>query len=192
MFSSFCTHVLFLVSLIVFSFSLISFILRLSITDDVFVFEEARSALSRRSVFDDKHRSEVEKKYFKNASFLQVQRSLTAENTSSAQKAYRSVLDRFTFVNSPNPTCIYPGDPENFVIIIILSRAINFDYRQVIRATWGRNGKYQKNRVHVQTIFFVGTDDSVQSAIRNEQIIFNDVIEIGNLTEKQQLIHRCL
>ncbi|CAF1217065.1 unnamed protein product, partial [Didymodactylos carnosus] len=32
---------------------------------------------------------------------------------------------------------------------------------------------------HIQTVFFVGTDDSTQYATRNEQKIFNDVVEIG-------------
>jgi len=67
------------------------------------------------------------------------------------------------------------------MIILVLSRGLNFDYRQAIRATWGRNGKYKKNNIYVQTIFFVGTDDSVQSAIRNEQAMFNDVVEIGKV-----------
>jgi hypothetical protein len=65
------------------------------------------------------------------------------------------------------------------MIIIVLSHALNLDYRQAIRATWGRKGKYKSNNIFVQTIFFVGIDDSLQSAIRNEQSLFNDVIEIS-------------
>jgi hypothetical protein len=67
------------------------------------------------------------------------------------------------------------------MIMIVLSRGLNFDYRQAIRGTWGRNGKYLISNIYVQTIFFVGTDDTVQSAIRDEQAIFNDVIEIGTV-----------
>ena len=106
---------------------------------------------------------------------------LVREKILGANRTFRSVFDRFTFINPPRPVCIYPEDSSNFLIILVLSRGLNFDYRQVIRATWGTNGKQKTSKIVVQTLFFVGTDDSVDLAIRNEQQMFNDVIEIGKL-----------
>ena len=90
-----------------------------------------------------------------------------------------SIFNRFEFINPPKSICTNLQDPNNSMIIIVHSRALNFDYRQAIRATWGRNGKYKSSDIFIQTIFFVGIDDSLQSAIRHEQILFNDVIEIS-------------
>ena len=103
------------------------------------------------------------------------------EKTLGSRRTFRSVFDRFSFINPPKPVCTHPKDSNNFLIIIVLSRGLNFDYRQVIRATWGNNGQQKTSKIVVQTLFFVGTDDSVDLAIRSEQQMFNDVIEIGRL-----------
>lgn len=94
-------------------------------------------------------------------------------------KTRPSMLHRFTYSNPSKSICTHLTDTEHLLIFIVLSRGLNFDYRQAIRTTWGRNGNYSTGRIHVQTIFFVGIDDSVQSSINDEQAIFNDVVEIG-------------
>ncbi len=109
----------------------------------------------------------------------QTNEKLLREKVLGSNKTFNTILDRLTFINPPKLVCVYPKFTEHFMLILVLSRGLNFDYRQAIRATWGRNGKFKKSNISVKTIFFVGTDDTVQSAIRNEQTIFNDVIEIG-------------
>jgi hypothetical protein len=109
----------------------------------------------------------------------QTNEKLLREKVLGSNKTFNTILDRLTFINPPKLVCVYPKFTEHFMLILVLSRGLNFDYRQAIRATWGRNGKFKKSNISVKTIFFVGTDDTVQSAIRNEQAIFNDVIEIG-------------
>ena len=90
-----------------------------------------------------------------------------------------SIFNHFTFINPPKLNRTKLRNLNNSMIIVVLSRALNFDYRQVIRATWGRKDKYKSSNILIETIFFVGIDDSTESAVRNEQILFNDVVEIG-------------
>ena len=90
-----------------------------------------------------------------------------------------SIFNRFTFINPLKSICTNLQDTKHSMIIVVLSRGLNFDYRQAVRATWGRNRNYKSSNIYIQTVFFVGTADSVQLAIRNEQAMFNDVIEIG-------------
>ena len=192
MLSSSSTHVLLLISSVVFSWSFVSFILRLTVINELLILHEDSFPIKHQFVFNAVYHLKPESQFVARVPHVSPEQLLLVDNSISTRKTYRSVLDRFVFVNSPNPTCTYPRNPEEFLIIVVLSRATNFDYRQAIRATWGRNGKYKKSPIHIQTIFFVGTDDSVQSAIRNEQVIFNDVIEIGNAAEQQRLILCCL
>ncbi|CAF0874565.1 unnamed protein product [Didymodactylos carnosus] len=93
-----------------------------------------------------------------------------------------NIVERFLYNNPPNtknPICSRTNRAQgiNLLMILVLSRALNFDYRMAIRSTWGRN--IQRNGLQIQTVFFVGTDDSSQYAIRNEQVMFNDVVEVG-------------
>lgn len=90
-----------------------------------------------------------------------------------------SLLHRLTFSNPLQSICNSLPETNATLVIIVLSRAVHFDHRQAIRATWGRNGKHESHKMHVKTIFFVGTDDRTQIAIRNEQTVFGDVVEIG-------------
>jgi hypothetical protein len=87
-----------------------------------------------------------------------------------------SIFNHFIFIN---PNRMKFKNMNNSMIIVVLSRTLNFDYRQAIRATWGRKDTYKSSSISIETIFFVGMDDSNELSIRNEQIIFNDLVQIG-------------
>ena len=93
--------------------------------------------------------------------------------------ASSSILRRLTFLNPAQPICASLTDTNMTLMLIVLSNAIHFNHRQAIRATWGRTGKHGSYTTHVKAVFFVGTDDRAQTAIRNEQALFGDVVEIG-------------
>jgi hypothetical protein len=174
MFPSFYTHVALVISCVIFSLSLFSFIKRHD-----YLFQSTQISIGNIDQFQI-HAPNIRNKRLLDISNEQTNEKILREKVLGSNKTLPSILHRFTFINPPRPVCIYPKDTKHFMIIIVLSRGLNFDYRQAIRATWGRNGKYKKNNIYLQTIFFVGTDDNVQLAIRDEQAIFNDVIEIGN------------
>ena len=180
---SFYTHVLFLISAVIFSCSFISFIQRLPFFNGVF---RTPTSLSMPSIVSfDEHLSMELQQHRREQ--LRIRERLTPRqplNHSGLGKKVVSVLDRFTFVNPPHPICDYAGNREQYLIFVVLSRASNFDFRQAIRATWGRNGKLNRNRIYVQTVFFVGTNDGFQTPIRMEQDMFNDVVEIGKSQRK--------
>ena len=181
MLSSVYIHVVLIVSCVIFSFSFIVFIQRLHTP-------HYRHKSNRQSII-----SNYEKQYtisstrinqFWNTSDAQINENILREKVLGSDKASQSILHRFSFINPPKLVCNYPQDTQNFLIIIVLSRGLNFDYRQAIRGTWGRSGPYDEYNIHVKTIFFVGTDDTVQLAIRDEQAMFNDVIEIGKRSSR--------
>jgi hypothetical protein len=174
MLSSFYTHIALFISCVIFLFSFVSFIIRIQTHSDLFQ--------STQTLIIPNHQESQTTQItnLTNTPDVQTDDIFLREKILGLNRTNQTVFDRFIFINSPKVTCNYVEDTQHFMVIIILSRALNFDYRQVIRATWGRNGKYKLSNIYVQTVFFVGTDDSVQSAIRNEQAIFNDVIEIGN------------
>lgn len=172
MHSSFYIHIALVFSSIIFSFSFFSLIKRLPAYRDVSLSSKIRIRINSNShnssiIFKTKIRKKET-----NDEYLQ-------EKILGSNKTSQSILHRFKFINPSKLICNYPNDTQNFMIILILSRGLNFDYRQVIRATWGRNGKYKKTHIHIKTVFFVGTDDSVQLALRTEQTMFNDVVEVG-------------
>ena len=184
MFSPFYIHILLTMSCFIFSCSLFHFIIHIQIYHQL-------HQLTDSTVFNNNHDFESKFSSFKitisnllNASDERTNKKAIREKVFSSNKTYQSILDRFVFVNPPNPACIYSNNTENVMIIIVLSRATNFDFRQAIRATWGRNGKYKNYDTDVRTLFFVGVDDMVHLAVRNEQTLFNDVIEIGRLIFK--------
>lgn len=179
MFSSFYTHIVLVISILIFLFSYYSYLQRVptnrhSIPSTAPKLSRTRS--TETNVTDDD-------------SLLFTIGARTSDVTTDEEPVRRRVLgthrgkssplSRFTFINPPKPVCNYPKDPSKMMVIVVLSRGLNFDYRQVIRATWGRSGKYSSSDISVQTVFFVGTDDSVQGAVRHEQVTFNDVVEIG-------------
>ncbi|CAF0977884.1 unnamed protein product [Adineta steineri] len=175
MFSPFCTHLILIVSCVVFIFSYFSYIKRiqtyqqslqltsklLTSTSNDFQNQFSSINLTTKTITDT------------------TDEKLLREKILGSSDINHSMLSRFTFINPPKPVCNYPKYTQQFMIIVVLSRGINFDYRQVIRATWGRNGKYKNYNIFIQTIFFVGTDDTVQLAVRNEQAMFNDVVEMN-------------
>lgn len=160
---SFFTNIVLLCSWLIFLLSLYLFVKREEF-EEIPSYEKYHIGINRSKLRDEKQDSHDE--------YLRGQ-------ILGFNKTIPSMLDRFTYSNPLKSICTNLNDTEYLMIIIVLSRGLNFDYRQAIRATWGRNGKYSTSRIHIQTIFFVGIDDSVQSAIQDEQTIFNDVVEIG-------------
>lgn len=179
MLSSYYTHITLVLSCIIFSFSFFSLIKRIQTHHNVYLLRETAITNS----YDDYQSSAIafttKNKKISNRTDEQINEKYLREKILGTNKISQSILHRFKFINPPKSVCTYPKDTRKFMIILILSRGLNFDYRQVIRATWGRNGKHRNNNFHIKTIFFVGTDDTVQSAIRDEQKMFNDVVEIG-------------
>jgi hypothetical protein len=178
MFSSFYTHVVLVISCVIFSFSFFSFVKRIQTSHHLFE--------STPISINYKYQSEISPRYIRNkrlpdTSNEQTNDKFLREKVLGSNETLSSTLHRFTFINPPKRVCRHSDETKDVMIMIVLSRGLNFDYRQAIRGTWGRNGKYQISNIYVQTIFFVGTDDTVQSAIRDEQAIFNDVIEIGTV-----------
>ena len=173
MFSPFYTHIVLVISCVIFSCSFVSFVKRIQSPNYLYQSTENPADYvyrQRSSVTDNEDRK------FREDSIM---RNRFEKKFSVSSKTLSSILHRFIFLNPPKLICNDSEDTDHLMIIIVLSRALNFDYRQAIRGTWGQNGKYKHSRIHIQTIFFVGTDDSVISGIRDEQAIFNDVIEIG-------------
>jgi hypothetical protein len=181
MVSSFYIHIVLIVSCVIFSFSLFSFIKHNQTHHYVFSSTQTSSSYNYHDYQSQITTFTIRNKKPSNRLNEQTNEKFLQEKVLGSNKTFQSILHRFTFINPSKSVCIYPNDTQHFMIILVLSRGLNFDYRQAIRATWGRNGKYKKNNIYVQTIFFVGTDDSVQSAIRNEQAMFNDVVEIGKV-----------
>jgi hypothetical protein len=170
--SSFYIQIVLYIVCILFIFSFFTFLTNLKIHFNLFQ--------SKQTVL-------IHNYYSIQATFPQIKHAKTyfTDDLSLRQKILgtnskkHSIFNRFTYLNPPKLSCRNLQNPNNSMIIIVLSHALNLDYRQAIRATWGRKGKYKSNNIFVQTIFFVGIDDSLQSAIRNEQSLFNDVIEIS-------------
>jgi hypothetical protein len=184
MLTSFFTHILLLISCVIFSCSLYSFIVRVRTSSELHLLEEAWLIYGSRQPFVQIPVHELDKQ----TTQFQYHRSTAlgrhASYGSYSNKPPFSMLDRLTFINPSKLICSHLLELEHTLLIVVLSRASNFDYRQAIRATWGRTGKYKASRIRIQTLFFVGTDDLVQTAIRHEQELFNDVIEIGKVTKK--------
>lgn len=177
--SSFYTHIGLLISCIIFLFSLFSLIKRLP-TDHHLTYSSTRRSIHKKC--DDDHNNYTftfENRNIFNSLNDEQNENLLRKKVLGENKTSQSILHRLKFINPPKPICNYPKDTDNFLIILVLSRGLNFDFRQVIRATWGRNRIYKQNNIYVQTIFFVGIDDSVQYAVQDEQILFNDVVQIG-------------
>ena len=175
MFSSVFTHIVLVISCVIFLLSFVRFINRI----------QTHHTLYRSETFIINHYDEspIQSSTVhiprKTHSDEPTNERVRRENVLGSNKTYETILDRLTFIEPPEPACIYPKETQHFMLILVLSRGLNFDYRQSIRATWGRTQKYKRNNIYVKTLFFVGTDDSVQLAIRDEQRTFNDVIEIG-------------
>ncbi|CAF3302184.1 unnamed protein product [Rotaria socialis] len=174
---SFYLHIVLLISFTIFSFVAVSFIQRIRTENNLSSLTPSASVhdaqIELHSVANGTNKSPS------NASVARIDESNLRENIFGSPKAKNPILDRLTFINPPNTVCIYPNNMENYMIFIVLSRAFNFDFRQAIRGTWGRSEKYKGYNTTIKTIFFVGIDDSVQSAVRLEQARFNDVIEIA-------------
>ncbi|CAF2108510.1 unnamed protein product [Rotaria magnacalcarata] len=173
---SFYIHIILLISFAIFSVVTLTFIKRIYTENNLL--SSTPPASIRDTQIEFRSLANGTNKSPSNASVARNDESDLRENIFGSAKAKNSILDRLTFINPPNTVCIYPDNTENYMIIIVLSRALNFDFRQAIRATWGRNEKYKGYNTIMKTIFFVGTDDSVQLAVRLEQARFNDVIEI--------------
>ncbi|UJR33567.1 hypothetical protein I4U23_021005 [Adineta vaga] len=175
MFLSFFIHIFLIFSCFVFLYSYYSYLQHIP-ADENFI------QLTTTISLTAKNESQIEFTSFNittKTSTISTDEQFLRDKILHSNTKSSSMLNRFTFNNPSKPICNYPNDTEHFMVIVVLSRAINFDYRQVIRATWGRNGKYKTSKIHIQTVFFVGTDDNVQTAIRDEQAMFNDVVEIG-------------
>jgi len=170
--SSFYTHIVLYISCILFIFSFFTFLIHLKIHFNPFQSKQTVLIHNDYPIQAAFPQTKHTKNYFTDD--LSLRQKILGTNSKQ-----RSIFNRFTYLNPPKLSCRNLKNPNNSMIIIVLSRALNLDYRQAIRATWGREGKYKSNNISVQTIFFVGIDDSLQSAIRNEQNLFNDVIEIS-------------
>lgn len=172
--SSFYTHIAVACSCVTFLVSLVLFVKRIQFPYDLDQSTEIDTdyhyLIDTWDSGDDKFSETLNKS---------INQGYLREKVLGFNRTSPSILQRFIFINPSKAVCTYSDDTEHFMVIVVLSRALNFDYRQAIRTTWGSNGKWPSRRTHVQTVFFVGIDDSVQSAIRAEQAIFNDVIEIG-------------
>ncbi|CAF4369560.1 unnamed protein product, partial [Adineta steineri] len=132
MFSPFCTHLILIVSCVVFIFSYFSYIKRnqtyqqslqltstlLTSTSHDFQNQFSSINLTTKTITDT------------------TDEKLLREKILGSSDINHSMLSRFTFINPPKPVCNYPKYTQQFMIIVVLSRGINFDYRQVIRATW--------------------------------------------------------
>jgi hypothetical protein len=118
-------------------------------------------------------------KNFESSTNKQINEVSLRQKVLDKNTSKHSIFNRFKFINPVKPFCANLQDPNNSIILIVLSRALNFDYRQAIRTTWGRSENYKPNNISVKTIFFIGIDDSVDSAIRDEQAMFNDIVEIS-------------
>lgn len=177
MLSPLYTHILLIISALIFLFAFSSFFFRLS--SDVPEHSQTIVVYIDPDMQDKVITNSIPNSNLFNNSKEQINELFLGGNVVKSNQTSHSILDRFTFINPTKPICVYPNETENVVIIVVLSRALNFDHRVAIRATWGRSGKYKDYNIHVKTIFFVGTDDSVQLAIQSEKSMFNDVVEIG-------------
>jgi hypothetical protein len=177
MLSSFYIHTVLVISCVVFAYSLVTFILRLE--NRYNLFQDKPTVLvynyDQTGLFSLKNLS----KHATDFPVIPTSEMYLRKQILGSNETNSSIFNRFTYINPSKSVCTHLNHTKNSLIIIVLSPALNFDYRQAIRATWGRNGKYKFSNIYIQTIFFVGTDDSVHLGIRNEQEIFNDVIEIG-------------
>ena len=181
--SSNLTQKILTISYVIFCFSSISFIYR------VWPF------FQMSSISEDSHRqfqrfsNEEQQLEYK----LSIGRSRSSRYESNFQHQNdSSLLGRFWFINPSRQICDSSKNSENVLILLVLSRAQNLDFRQTIRATWGRKGTYKNYDIRVQPIFFVGTDDRTQSSIRLEQTLFDDVVLIGKKKLLSMIFNRSL
>lgn len=183
-------HIILLISCAVFSYSAFAFIKRVQASRNLIPSQ-------RNLLIYDYHEPEKQGFNYVNlynqtqsdASNGQIDEKTLRQRVFGSEKAKNPILDRFTYINPPKPICNYPMNTDDYVIFIVLSRGLNFDFRQAIRATWGRNGKQKGYNTQIQTIFFVGTHDGVDKTIRLEQEAFNDVVEISKFTKNLISLH---
>jgi hypothetical protein len=176
---SFYTDIILLLACILFIFSLANLLIRLEINFDSFQSQQTFFIYNSYPTPTTLPRiRNVPKKLMsftgQPTKDLSLRQKVLGTNSNN-----HSIFHRFEFINPPKSVCTNLQTLNNSMIIVVLSRTLNLDYRQAIRATWGRNEKYKSSNITIQTIFFVGVDDSLHSSIRNEQIIFNDIIEIS-------------
>lgn len=164
-----CIHIILIISLIFLLFSLLNLVQR-SQKQQVNIFQLKQTIYIHNDYNDSKQN-------LSNSS--QENQINYRRNILGTDSPLKSIFNRFEYINPSKLMCNQLKSPENSLIIIVLSRALNLDYRQAIRATWGRNHYYSRNNLTVHTIFFVGIDDSLESAIRIEQTLFNDIVEIS-------------
>lgn len=169
MFLSLFTHILFTISCVIFTYSCFSFVVRIQVAEFSFQLDEQLS-------WNTHHQYKLFKLVENETAFILPNKPAQIK---ISVKENPTILDRFSFVNPPLPVCKDTYGTDNFMIILVLSRSVNIDYRHVIRATWGAEGVHTTTSLHIKTIFFVGIDDASRSTIQLEQKMFNDVIEIG-------------
>ena len=170
------THMILLISLILLFFSILNLFLRSQ--THVNIFQSQQTIYIRNEYIQEAKNSSPN---------VQDSEINSRQNILGTDSRSKSIFNRFEYVNPSNLFCNHLTSPENTLVIIVLSRALNLDYRQAIRATWGRNHHYTTTNITVHTVFFVGIDDSLESAIRIEQSLFNDIVEISKLNK----IHIC-
>ena len=126
---------------------------------------------------------ESNKKVFDNSCVrIRTKSIILQENNSASGMIHHFIFDRFNYINPPKIQCNDLKDAKNSMIMIILSRAMNIEYRQAIRNTWARTNQFYFNNISLHRVFFVAVGDSFQSTVRNEQNLFNDVVEIRKRT----------
>jgi hypothetical protein len=177
--SSFHTHILLFFACTSFFFSFFVLLTRIEIHFNTFqtkrtllIYDHYQSPATFLSIGN-------RTKYIQTFTNEQIDDISLRQKVLGANTTKNSIFNRFIFNNPSKPICNNFKDPNKSIILIVLSRALNLDYRQAIRATWGRSITYKSTNITVKTIFFVGTDDSIYSAIRAEQAIFNDIVEIS-------------
>ncbi|XP_041851803.1 N-acetyllactosaminide beta-1,3-N-acetylglucosaminyltransferase 2 [Melanotaenia boesemani] len=85
-------------------------------------------------------------------------------------------------INQPNK-CIPKdknGDKQTFLLFAIKSTPRNFERRQAVRETWGREGEYQ-NGLRVRTVFLLGStsmdDPDLSALLSYEAKHFGDLLQ---------------
>ena len=169
-------HIILIISCLIFSSSLYSSFFRIRTYYDYRAREELKNELQYKN---ELYLTKNQRRQYANLLTAKTHENTLRKTILGSDEKSQSTLHRFSFINPIKPICQYRNTTEDLLIILVLSRGLNFDYRQAIRGTWGQNNFYQEYNIRVQTIFFVGTDDTVQFAVRTEQTIFNDIVEIG-------------